>query len=151
VKAGRAPSRALAACLCIVAAPLTAQAQAAAHAAPLPPLGAHDILVMLRMAPEHARPNVVYSGNYDDPSLRGVRRQAQQIAERHRLQLLHDGWPMPLLAVDCFVMRVSDDRSAEAAAADIAHEPLVAWSQPVNAFASRGGHDRPPLARPAHD
>jgi hypothetical protein len=124
---------------------MAAQAQATPLAASA---GPHDILVMLRMSPEHARPNAFYGGDYGDPAARNARRrQAQAIAERHGLALVPGGWPMPLMSLDCFVMRARDGRSVEAAAAEVSHEPLVAWSQPVHAYQARGSHIRLPLGR----
>jgi hypothetical protein len=149
MRPGRAAPRALAVCLFLTAA-LAAPALAIAGAPDASPAGPHDILVMLRMPPDHARPNAVYGGDYGDPATRGARRrEARAIAERHGLQLIQGGWPMPLVAMDCFVMRAPEARSVEAAAADLAREPVVAWSQPVHVYQARGSRVRPPLGRPA--
>jgi hypothetical protein len=123
-----------------VAAQAKAQVLGAGGVALAPSLEPHDILVMLRLPPEHVRPNTLYGDDYGgDPSTRKARRrQAQRIAQRHGLELIEDAWPMPLLALDCFVMRTHDGRSVEAAAAAVSREPLVAWSQPVNTFHARG-------------
>jgi hypothetical protein len=123
----------------------------AAGVALAPAVQPHDILVMLRLPPEHVRPDAAYGGDYgEDPSTRKARRrQAQRIAERHGLELIEDAWPMPLLALDCFVMRIHDARSAAAAAADVSREPLVAWSQPMNTFHGRGNPSRLPLNQSA--
>jgi hypothetical protein len=144
VRLRRDSPRILAACLLLATAQIAVQAQAqvlgAAGVALAPSREPHDILVMLRLPPEHMRPNTLYGGDYgEDPSTRKARRrQAQRIAQRHGLELIEGTWLMPLLALDCFVMRVHDGRSVEDAAGAVSREPLVAWSQPVNTFHARG-------------
>src|SRR6185369_2252313 len=76
-----------------------------------------QILVMIRMAPAHFRPGTAYDGDYGGPQAESARKRlAKRIARHHDLALV-DGWPMPLLDVDCFVMEVRG-RSPEAAAAE---------------------------------
>ena len=100
----------------------------------------HDsrqILVMVKMPPAHYRPNSGYGGDYGDTAgLAARRRVAHGIARRHGLEVV-DNWPMPLLGVDCFVMRVAEGTSVEHAIARVSNERMVAWSQPMNRYVSR--------------
>ena len=118
----------------------------AAHAQALRPTsapadqGGREILVMLRLSPDHHRPDASYGGGYGDQTSNRMRfRRAQEIARRHGLELVGDGWPMPLIGYDCFVMHVRDGRTLEAATAEVSRDPLVAWSQPVQQFKAQGG------------
>jgi len=93
-----------------------------------------EILVMLRLAPPHYRPNSSYGGDYGDGASRTARRRiALGIAHRNRLELV-DGWPMPLVGVDCYVMRVPADITIEAAVAQVSKDPSVVWSEQMGAF-----------------
>ncbi|WP_296612509.1 S8 family serine peptidase [Sphingomonas sp.] len=97
-----------------------------------------QILVMLKMAPPHYRPGAAYGGSYGDGAAMAARRRlAAGIARRNRLQLV-DGWPMPLIGVDCYVMRVPDGMAMEAAIAHVSKESGVAWSQPLQTYQARG-------------
>jgi len=96
-----------------------------------------QILVMVRMAPAHFRPGAGYDGDYGGPQAESARKRlAKRIARRHDLALV-DGWPMPLLDVDCFVMEVRG-RSADAAATEVSRDPAVAWSQPMHLYRTQG-------------
>ena len=93
-----------------------------------------QILVMLKMPPDHYRPGSAYSGNYGAASTQAARnRIAARIARRHGFTLV-DNWPMPMLGVDCFVMSLPDGLTPEAAAAQISHDADVAWSQPLQLY-----------------
>jgi hypothetical protein len=97
-----------------------------------------EILVMLRLAPPHYRPNAGYSGDYGDGASRTARRRiALHIAHRNRLDLIN-GWPMPLVGVDCYVMRVPADIAIDAAIAQVSKEPAVVWSEQMGAFRAEG-------------
>ncbi len=99
-----------------------------------------QILVMLRLSPDHYRPNSSYDGDYGDQQTGAARRRlAERIAHRHGLNLVGDGWPMPLVGLDCYVMAVPADRTVETVVAQVAQDPLVAWSQPVQEFKAKGG------------
>ncbi len=103
------------------------------------------ILVLLRLPPPHIRVGGDYAGSYGDGAGRAARhRVAAALARRNGLALVDD-WPMPLLAVDCFVMAVPADRSPIAVAATLSDLPEVAWSQPVNAFATQGSVEQGPV------
>jgi hypothetical protein len=92
------------------------------------------ILVMLRLPPEHFRPQSDYAGSYgENPSRVAQQRLAKRIARDHHLILLSD-WPMPLIGIDCFVMQAPSGQSAEAAAAQVSRDSRVEWSQPLQAF-----------------
>jgi subtilisin family serine protease len=108
------------------------QAAAASH---------QQILVLLRLAPEHYRPNSDYGGGYGDNLARSAhRRAARRIARDHGLAMIDD-WPMPLLGLDCFVMAVPDGQSIEAVALQVSRDPGVAWSEPMHVYHGQG--DRP--------
>ena len=114
---------------------------AAPSGAPPPDGGdpSHRVLVLLRLAPEHFRPNSAYGDSYDDGLTRGaLRRTASRLARDHGLTLVDD-WPMPLLGVDCFIMTVPADRSPDKEAALLSRDPSVAWSQPVKVYHTQSG------------
>jgi subtilisin family serine protease len=97
-----------------------------------------EILVMLKMPPQHYRPNSGYSGNYGDLASRAARKRvAAAIAGRYGLKL-REGWPMPLLGVDCYVMVVPKDKSIDEAIAGVSGEPEVAWSQRMYSYSIGG-------------
>ena len=113
----------------------------------------HTILVMLRSAPDHFRPNSAYGGSYGDATSRAARtRIARRIAQAHQLQLQGD-WPMPMLGIDCFVMIVPEGRTPQQAATEVSRERSVAWSQPVGVFHGEAfaadRHDPLQAAQPA--
>jgi subtilisin family serine protease len=97
-----------------------------------------QILVMLKMAPPHYRPGGGYGGSYGDTTAMAARRRlAAGIARRNGLTLV-DGWPMPLIGVDCYVMRLPDGMAVDAAIAQVSKAPGVAWSQPLQLYQARG-------------
>jgi hypothetical protein len=136
--------RALLRCLFVLAALLVCWPGAPARAAQLEQVsedGEHQILVMLRMAPPHFRPNSGYSGSYGDAAANAARRRsARRIAERYGLKVAED-WPMPLLNVDCFVMIVPTGMSVSQAIAKVSKEPSVAWSQPMFDYKIDGAYE----------
>ena len=133
--------RPLLALFLLVAAP--AMTGAAAPPSPVTqatPGGDEDrqILVMVKMPPAHYRPNSGYGGNYGDLASREARRRlAHGIAERHGIEL-RDGWPMPLLGVDCFVMVVPAGKSIDQVIDEVSKERGVAWSQRMTSYAIPG-------------
>jgi len=95
---------------------------------------ARQVLVMLRMPPPHFRPDSAYGSGYaDDGSRAARRRQAAELAAAHGLRVVDD-WPMPAIGIDCFVMEDADDVPLERVLAALAHDPRVAWAQPVNTY-----------------
>lgn len=96
------------------------------------------VLVMLRLPPEHLRPNTDYAGSYGDGIGTSARRRvAARLARAHGLSLV-DSWPMPLVGVDCFVLAVPAGGSPGKLAAVLSADPAVAWSQPMNLYQAQG-------------
>ena len=97
-----------------------------------------QILVMVRHPPDHFQPNGGYGGGYGSDLSRSEReRLARAIARSHGLTFV-DGWPMPMIGVDCFIMAVPDARSTSAAADELSHDSKVAWAEPVQLFQTKG-------------
>lgn len=125
--------------LCVAAALF---AVAPAHATEAP-VASEDrqILVMLRMAPPHFRPNAGYGGAYGDAMSGAARRRiARGIARDNRLGIV-ESWPMPLLGVDCFVMRLPEGMAVEDAMQRVSRHPMVAWSEPMALYRSRNSSE----------
>ncbi|HKY80402.1 MAG TPA: serine protease, partial [Sphingobium sp.] len=81
-----------------------------------PPPGGDQILVMLRIPSPHFRPGASYGGGYGDSQTRSrMMRQARRIARDHKLMVVTD-WMMPIVNLNCFVMRLSSGASAESKA-----------------------------------
>jgi len=142
-------------CLLVLAAAiatlLTSSAPSVAQGSPsIPP--ERQILVMVRHPADHYQPGV-YGGSYGGDLARSAReRLARGIAHDHGLTLV-DGWPMPLIGVDCFIMAVPDGHSTTAAAEELSHDSKVAWAEPVQLYQAQGGTASPNdplyLAQPA--
>jgi subtilisin family serine protease len=97
-----------------------------------------QILVMVKHPPDHFRPNGAYGGGYGDDLARSARsRLARTIAKDHGLTFV-DGWPMPMIGVDCFIMAVPEGRSTEAAAQELSSDSKVAWAEPVGLYQAQG-------------
>jgi subtilisin family serine protease len=135
----------------LVAAALAACTALLACAAPgRPPLAAtsgaeaaasRQVLVMLRMAPQHFRAGPAYDGSYPSDSNRpALRRAGQAVAREHRLRVIDD-WPMPAIGIDCFVMEPAAGLPAGRALAALARDPRVEWAQPLNRFRTLDGGD----------
>jgi subtilase family protein len=97
-----------------------------------------QILVMLKMAPQHLRFSGGYGGRYGDSAPVAARRSAENIADKNGFTLI-DGWPMPLLGVDCYVMRLSAGVSIDAAVERVSRDAQVAWSEPMQLYEAQGG------------
>jgi subtilisin family serine protease len=101
-----------------------------------------QVLVLLNLPPQHFRPDGNYAGSYSDAAGRVARRRvASQLAREHGLTLTSD-WPMPLLGVDCFVMRVPPAASPGEVAAELSRDARVSWAQSMNVYHAQG-HDDP--------
>src|SRR5438309_561920 len=115
----------------------------AAKQDPRPPAD-RQILVMVRIAPDHFRPSGSYGTSYGDQLGQSARAHvAREVARKYGLTLV-DNWPMPLVGVDCFVMVVPEGRSTTAAASQVSHDAKVSWAQPVTLYTARGspaGHN----------
>jgi subtilisin family serine protease len=113
---------------------LAALGFASANGQPAQAAPERQILVMVQHPPDHFRPNGAYGGGYGDDLARSARhRLAKRIASRYSLTLV-DGWPMPMIGYDCFVMAIPDARSTAAAADQVSHDAAVAWAQPVSTY-----------------
>jgi subtilisin family serine protease len=140
----------LAALLLALAGP--ALAQTVAPPAALTPASAgvaeRQVLVLLRLPPEHFRTDGGYGGGYGAGVGRAARhRIAARLAREHGLSLA-EGWPMPLVGLDCFVMTAPPGRSPAAVAAELARDRDVAWSEPMHVYrAESAGAPNDPLFR----
>lgn len=108
-----------------------------------------QILVLLKMGPDHLRAAVDYGGGYGDRLAQTARRRvASRIAKRHGLKLV-ESWPMPLVGLDCFIMTLPPGRSPEEMAAEIAKDRAVSMAQPMHRFTGLAGAAPPndPLFR----
>lgn len=93
-----------------------------------------QILVMLRLAPPHFRPDVDYAGSYDSRVGRDARRRiAEGLADQYDLRIIDD-WPMPALGVDCFVMEVPGTAAIEGRVEKLSLDPWIESPQSVNLF-----------------
>jgi subtilisin family serine protease len=93
-----------------------------------------QILVMLRSAPPHFRPDLSYSGSYDARSGRDARRRiAEALASRYDLSIV-ENWPMPALGVDCFVMAAANGGAIPRIVAEVAQDSRVESVQAMNVF-----------------
>ena len=101
-----------------------------------------QILVMLKMPPEHYRPGSNYAGGYGGSAMQVARhRIAAEIARRHGFTL-ENGWPMPLLGVDCYVMSLPDGITPNTAAEAVSRDADVAWSEPLQLYEAKGTRHR---------
>ncbi len=121
--------------LCVAAA-----ASAAAVRAPADDDPQREVLVMLRLPPDHMRPGAAYGGVWSDGAA-ARRRIVGRLASQNGLVLV-DNWPMPVVGVDCFVLRAPADVSAAEVAARLSRAPQVAWSEPMNVYRGQGGAPR---------
>ena len=126
-------------CLCIVA--------ACAPLDRLPDMRVDDssaqrqVLVMLRVAPPHFRPDVDYAGGYDSRVGRDARRRiAEGLANQYELRIIDD-WPMPALGVDCFVMETQSTSSLARLVDKLSLDPRVESAQSMNLFHVLGYND----------
>lgn len=124
---------------------LAAQAETAA---------ARQVLVMLRLPPQHFHPDASYAGRYPDDSGRAARRRiAENLARAQGLKLVGD-WPMPAIGVDCYVMEHDGSLDTQALVDTLSRDRQVLWVQPVSLFHGQGGaeplYDAQPAARSWH-
>jgi subtilisin family serine protease len=110
-----------------------------------------EILVMVRIAPDHFRAGNGYSGGYGDELGSSAReRIARGVAHKFKLTLVTN-WAMPMIGIDCFVMLVPDARSTTAAAEQVSKDPEVSWAEPIGQYTSQAQTPNDPLfaAQPA--
>jgi len=122
-----------------------AVASAAPASGALPPqtppatqVAQRQVLVMLRMAPAHYRPDALYGGDYRNAPGRAARRHVASVLAREHGLSLHDEWPMPALGVDCFVLDAPDRDSAAREALALARDPRVESAQAMQLFRTLG-------------
>lgn len=116
---------------------------------PAEPSAEPRLLVMLPLPPEHFRPDRHYAGGYGDALGRAARRRvAERIARDHGLQV-QEGWPMPLIGVDCYLMSASAQQAAQRALQALAQDPRVAWAQAMQSFHGQGHADPLYAVQPA--
>jgi hypothetical protein len=103
-------------------------------------LPSRQILVMLKAAPEHFRVGAAYAAttHYGGTGLIEARRRSAEAVARKNGFALVDGWPMPLLGVDCYVMRLPAGVPIDAAVERVSREPGVAWSEPMQLYQAQG-------------
>jgi subtilisin family serine protease len=98
---------------------------------------AQQVLVMLRLPAQHFSAEG-YADGYGSGGVRAARRRvADRLAHAHGLILI-SGWPMPLVGVDCFIMKVPAGQSPADAAAALSREHEVEWSEPVQVYRTQG-------------
>src|SRR6185312_7795387 len=99
-------------------------------------LPSRQILVMLKAAPQHFRIGASYiaATPYGDTVLIEARRRLAEAVARKNGFIVVDGWPMPLLGVDCYVMRVPAGVPIDAAVERLSREPGIAWSEPMQLY-----------------
>jgi hypothetical protein len=101
-----------------------------------------ELLVMLRVPPLHFRPDADYSGGYDAQNGRAARQRiAEALAARFKLRII-DSWPMPALAVDCFVMEADENAAIGPLVQEIGSDSRVESVQRMNLFHALS-HDDP--------
>jgi len=139
--------RFLIALFAIIAAVAVTMPACAQGSAAIPP--ERQVLVMVRHPADHFQPGSSYGGAYGDQLARSAReRLARGIARDHGLTFI-DGWPMPMIGVDCFIMAVPEGRSPAAAVEELSHDRKVAWAEPVQLYETKGAQASPndPLFR----
>ena len=93
-----------------------------------------EVLVLLRLPPDHFRPGGNYADSYGDGAGAAARKRvAQKIAAAHGLTVVTN-WPIPLAGVDCFVMTVPAGQTPEQVAQVLARDPEVAGAEPMHVF-----------------
>jgi hypothetical protein len=123
-----------------VLAPATKQAEA---------VPSRQVLVMLRLPPQHYQPDAAYSGRYPNDSGRAARRRAaQELASAHGLKLVDD-WPMPVIGIDCYMMERNGDAPLAGLLEALARDARVMWAQPMHEFHGLDGGDPLYAVQPA--
>jgi subtilisin family serine protease len=93
-----------------------------------------QVLVMLRLPAPHFRPDVNYAGSFDWRVGRDGRRQvAEGVASQYGLKVI-DGWPMPALGIDCFVMEAPGSGSLAQIVDKLSLDPRVESAQSMHVF-----------------
>ncbi len=93
-----------------------------------------QVLVMLRSAPSHFRPDMDYAGGYDTRVGREARRRITEALARQYGLTIVDSWPMPALGVDCFVMEAIGNASLAPLVERMSADARVESIQSMNLF-----------------
>jgi hypothetical protein len=128
----------------ITALMMTCALSAASHAAGMAASDAAErrVLVMLRTAPPHFRPDSAFAPGYSSRVRSGgQRRIAETLARRYDLAVV-ESWPMPALRVDCFVMEAASRDDIVRALNGLARDERVESAQAMQVFHVLG-HDDP--------
>jgi subtilisin family serine protease len=97
-------------------------------------VSSRQLLVMLHLAAPHFRPDVSYNGSYDARVGGDARRRvAEALAGKYGLKVI-DGWPMPALGVDCYVMQASGDAALSRLEDALARDPRVESVESMQLF-----------------
>jgi hypothetical protein len=93
-----------------------------------------QLLVMLHLAAPHFRPDVSYNGNYDARVGGDARRRvAEALAGKYGLKVI-DGWPMPALGIDCYVMQAPEDVARSRLEDALSRDPRVESVESMQLF-----------------
>ncbi|MDQ6645860.1 MAG: S8 family serine peptidase [Pseudomonadota bacterium] len=134
----------LPATLCLLMAACAAVTPRSPSKAPDTAQAQRQILVTLRMAPKHFRPDVDYTGDYLTAPGRVARRQIAEVLARHYHLVLLDDWPIPALNLDCFVMQAAAGAISTTLLQQLSADPHVVAAQPMHLFRTLA--DKDPLA-----
>lgn len=92
------------------------------------------ILVMIERAPNRLRPGSSYSSGYGSAQTKVVReRLGRSIAKEHGFEFV-EIWPMPLIDLDCLILKFTDDYTAEQAIKMLEKHPSVQWAEPMEVY-----------------
>lgn len=107
------------------------------------------LLVMVTQAPNRLRPGASYASGYGSARTQAVReRLGRQIAGEYGFEFV-ELWPMPVLGLDCLVIRFTGDHTQDQAVAMLEAHPAVEWAEPVVTYetlAQRSEGKADPLA-----
>ena len=131
--------RLLFAVACLLACSVPAAAQTTEESAAVA-AAERQILVFLRMPPQHFRPGAEYGAGYGGEGRNARLRIARGLAQKYGVALV-DGWPIDLLGVDCFVMTAPAGVSADEVAARVSRDPSVSWAEPMHVYSGRAAAD----------
>ncbi|GAB3361239.1 S8 family peptidase [Lysobacter tyrosinilyticus] len=92
-----------------------------------------QLLLMLRTAPAHYRPDAAYADGYHAAGRATRKALARRLAAQHSLKLRED-WAMPLLGLDCFVLEADNVDAASRAMSMLAKDSRIESVQPMHRF-----------------
>jgi hypothetical protein len=131
----------------LVAAACCLSACATARDTSLPPTSdsvaaQRQVLIMIRQPPPHFRPDDGYGGTYrDEGGAEGRRRLVLRLGSEYGLELISE-WPMPSLAVDCYLMNIAGAQTPAVLIERLGRDRRVESAEPVEIFHTFG-HDDP--------